>query len=60
MGESTAKRIGSVPYLNAAPLTFGIEAETDFLPPSHMAKRLRAGEVAAGLIRKTHGLFNHS
>ncbi|MBC8245097.1 MAG: menaquinone biosynthesis protein [Verrucomicrobia bacterium] len=59
MGESTAKRIGSVPYLNAAPLTCGIEAETEFLPPSHLAKRLRAGELAAGLVSLTEVLLNN-
>ena len=58
MGESMAKRIGSVPYLNSAPLTCGIEDETEFLPPSRLAKRLRAGELAAGLVSITEVLFN--
>ena len=47
MREPKAKRIGSVPYLNSAPLTFGIEGETEFLPPSRLAKRLRAGALVA-------------
>ena len=58
MDEMTAKRIGSVPYLLAAPLTFGIETETEFLPPSRLAKRLRDGELAAGLVSITEVLFN--
>ena len=58
MGESMAKRIGSVPYLNSAPLTCGIEGETEFLPPSRLAKRLRAGGLAAGLVSITEVLFN--
>jgi len=53
-----AKRIGSVPYLNSAPLTCGIEGETEFLPPSRLAKRLRAGGLAAGLVSITEVLFN--
>ena len=57
MGESAAKRIGSVPYLNAVPLTCGIEAETEFLPPSRLAKRLRSGDLAAGLVSLTEVLF---
>ena len=58
MGESMAKSIGSVPYLNSVPLTCGIEDETDFLPPSRLAKRLRAGELAAGLVSITEVLYN--
>ena len=53
-----AKRIGSVPYLNSAPLTFGIENETEFLPPSQLAKRLRAGEFDAGLVSLTEVLYH--
>lgn len=58
MGDSAAKRIGSVPYLNAVPLTCGIEAETEFLPPSRLAKRLRSGDLAAGLVSLTEVLFH--
>ena len=58
MREPKAKRIGSVPYLNSAPLTFGIEDETEFLPPSRLAKRLRAGALVAGLVSITEVLFN--
>ena len=58
MREPKAKRIGSVPYLNSAPLTFGIEGETEFLPPSRLAKRLRTGALVAGLVSITEVLFN--
>ena len=58
MGEPAAKRIGSVPYLNALPLTCGIDAETEFLPPSRLAKRLRSGDLAAGLVSLTEVLFH--
>ena len=58
MGELTAKRIGSVPYLNSVPLTCGIEAKTEFLTPSRLAKRLRSGELGAGLVSITEVLFN--
>ena len=58
MGGTTDKRIGSVPYLNAAPLTCGIESETEYMPPSRLAKRLRAGELAAGLVSITEAMCN--
>ncbi|MDP6250825.1 MAG: menaquinone biosynthesis protein [Verrucomicrobiota bacterium] len=53
------KRIGSVPYLNSAPLTCGIESKTEFLLPSCLAKRLRAGGLDAGLVSITEVLFNN-
>jgi len=43
-------RIGSVPYLNAVPLTRGLEEHTVFLPPSRLAAALRAGELDAALV----------
>ena len=58
MEEPGKKLIGSVPYLNAVPLTYGIEAETEVLPPSRLAKRLRCGELAAGLVSLTEVLFH--
>ena len=58
MGEPKAMQIGSVPYLNSAPLTFGLEGETEFLPPSSLAMRLRSGALAAGLVSITEVLFN--
>jgi len=51
-------RVGSVPYLNAVPLTRGIEEQIVFLPPSELAKKLRAGELDAGLVSVTEVLFN--
>ena len=56
------KRIGSVPYLNSAPLTFGLEDKTEFLPPNQLARRLRSGDFDAGLVSLTevlhHDLYN--
>lgn len=43
-------RVGSVPYLNAVPLTRGIEDQVVFLPPSQLAERLRQGELDAALV----------
>lgn len=51
-------RIGSVPYLNAVPLTRGLEDKIQFIPPSQLAIRLRAGELQAGLVSVTEVLFN--
>ena len=44
------KRIGSVPYLNSVPLTCGIEEETEYIVPSALAEKLRAGELDAALV----------
>lgn len=51
-------RVGSVPYLNAVPLTRGLEEQIVFLPPSALATKLRAGELDAGLVSVTEVLFN--
>lgn len=53
-----ARRIGSVPYLNAVPLTHGIESDTVFLPPSRLAPELRAGRLDAALLSVTEALFH--
>jgi chorismate dehydratase len=53
-----SKRIGSVPYLNSVPLTYGIEEETDFVVPSALAKRIRGGELDAALVSITEALFH--
>ena len=53
-----SKRIGSVPYLNSVPLTYGIEEEIDFVVPSALAKKIRAGELDAALVSITEGLFH--
>jgi chorismate dehydratase len=51
-------RVGSVPYLNAVPLTRGLEEQIVFLPPSELAAKLRANELDAGLVSVTEVLFN--
>ena len=51
-------RVGSVPYLNAVPLTRGLEDQIEFVPPSHLAAKLRAGELDAALVSVTEVLFN--
>ena len=53
-----SKRIGSVPYLNSVPLTYGIEEETDFVVPSALAEKIRGGELDAALVSITEALFN--
>ena len=58
MSEQSANRIGSVPYLNSVPLTYGIEEETSFVVPSKLAELLRAGEVDAALVSITEVLFH--
>ena len=56
--SSTAKKIGSVPYLNSVPLTYGIENEIDFVVPSALAEKLRAGELDTALVSITEALFH--
>ncbi|HUS34738.1 MAG TPA: menaquinone biosynthesis protein, partial [Verrucomicrobiae bacterium] len=53
-------RVGSVPYLNAAPLTRGLEEEMKFVVPSELGKMLRAGELDAALLSITEVLLNNS
>jgi len=43
-------RIGSVPYLNAVPLTRGIESELTFATPAKLAELLRRDELDAALV----------
>ncbi len=43
-------RIGSVPYLNAKPLIYGLEKEVILEHPSRLAKRLAAREIDTGLV----------
>ncbi len=50
-------RVGTVPYLNALPLTYGLEKELTVAPPSHLAELLRQGELEAGLVSVTETLF---
>jgi predicted solute-binding protein len=51
-------RIGSVQYLNAVPLTRGIESEIVFATPAQLAEMLRRGELAAALVSLTEVLLN--
>ncbi|MBM3824529.1 MAG: menaquinone biosynthesis protein [Verrucomicrobia bacterium] len=51
-------KVGSVPYLNAVPLTRGLEHEIVLLPPSELARQLRAGQLDAGLVSVTEVLFH--
>ena len=57
--ENTTKfRIGSVPYLNAAPLTRGIESEIIFATPAKLAELLRRDALDAALVSITEVLLN--
>jgi chorismate dehydratase len=52
----SAFRIGSVPHLNAAPLTRGLEQYTTFLPPAALAEALGRDELDAALLSITEVL----
>lgn len=54
----TPFRVGSVPYLNAVPLTRGLEDQIKFEPPSKLAKMLKNGELDAALLSITEALQN--
>src|ERR1700761_8371798 len=51
-------RIGSVPYLNAAPLTRGLEGDLTLATPSKLAQMLRRDELDAALVSITEVLLN--
>ena len=51
-------RIGSVQYLNAVPLTRGIEGEVIFATPAELAEMLRRDELDAALVSVTEVLLN--
>ena len=51
-------RIGSVKYLNAAPLTRGFESEVFFATPAKLAQMLQRDELDAALVSITEVLFN--
>jgi predicted solute-binding protein len=51
-------RIGSVPYLNAAPLTRDIDGELIFATPAKLAEMLRRDELDAALVSITEVLLN--
>ena len=58
-GEEHKKfRIGSVPYLNAAPLTRDLEGELIFATPTKLAAMLRRDELDAALVSITEVLLN--
>jgi chorismate dehydratase len=50
-------RIGSVPYLNAAPLTRGLDSEIIFATPATLAVMLRRDELDAALVSITEVLL---
>src|SRR5215475_9476513 len=50
-------RVGSVEYLNAVPLTRGLEEEWIFATPSKLAQMLRRDELDAGLVSVVDVLF---
>src|SRR5271154_5995665 len=58
-GDETKKfRIGSVSYLNAVPLTRGIESELILATPAKLAEMLRRDELDAALVSITEVLLN--
>lgn len=50
-------RVGSVPYLNAVPLTRGVESEVAFVPPSRLGEMLLKNELDAALLSITEVLL---
>lgn len=57
-GSLTPFRVGSVPHLNAVPLTRGIEEQIVFVPPCRLAEMLRHAELDAALLSVTEVLLN--
>src|SRR5678815_2851726 len=51
-------RVGSVAYLNAVPLTRGLESEVVFTTPAKLAEMLRRDELDAALVSVTEVLFH--
>jgi chorismate dehydratase len=56
--ETPKFRIGSVHYLNAAPLTRGIESELIYTTPAKLAQMLRRDELDAALVSITEVLLH--
>jgi chorismate dehydratase len=52
-------RVGSVGYLNAVPLTRGLEDEVLFATPAKLAELLRRDELDAGLVSVVEVLFTN-
>jgi chorismate dehydratase len=51
-------RVGSVGYLNAVPLTRGLEEEVIFATPAKLAEMLQRDELDAGLVSVVEALFH--
>src|SRR6059036_3343888 len=51
-------RVGSVPYLNAVPLTRGLEEQITFVTPSKLARMLQRDELDAALVSVVEVLFH--
>src|SRR3989442_13905755 len=59
LSESLAPfRVGSVPYLNAVPLTRGLEEQIIFVAPSKLAEMLKRDELDAALGSVTEVVFH--
>src|SRR5207247_5587449 len=59
LSESLAPfRVGSVRYLNAVPLTRGLEEEVIFATPARLAEMMQRDELDAALVSVTEVLFN--
>lgn len=54
----TPYRVGSVPYLNAVPLTRGLEDQISFMVPAKLAELLERDELDAGLVSVTQVLHH--
>jgi chorismate dehydratase len=57
MASCKTPRIGSVSYLNAAPLTRGIEREVVYATPAKLAAMLERDELDAALVSIVEALF---
>ena len=55
---AAAWRIGSVQYLNAAPLTWGLGADLVLTTPARLAERLQKAELDAGLVSIVEVLYH--
>ena len=51
-------RVGTVPFLNGAPLNRGLEDQLVYAVPSELAAQLRRGELDAALVSITEVLLN--
>src|SRR6266404_5328391 len=57
-GSLAPFRVGSVAYLNAVPLTRGLEDQVILATPAKLAEMLRRDELDAALVSVTEVLFN--